>query len=73
MSKLLHVVIKDHENSGYVWDEFFCPECFDRMLNACSSLEILKKSRTTPQYLSRLYPQIVNEPACKECGKLFVR
>ena len=24
MSELLHVVIKDHENSGYVWDSFFC-------------------------------------------------
>jgi hypothetical protein len=23
MGELLHVVIKDHENSGYVWDDFF--------------------------------------------------
>jgi len=73
MSVLLHVVIKDHENSGYVWDEFFCPECLDRMLKACGSLEVLKRSITTPQYLSRLYPQIVNEPVCRECSKLFVR
>ena len=73
MSELLHVVIKDHENSGYVWDEFFCPGCLGRLLKACNWLEILKWSIITPQHLSRLYPQIVNEPACKECGKLFVR
>ena len=73
MSELLHVVIKDHENSGYVWDDFFCPECLGRLLRACNWLEILRRSRTTPQYLSRLYPQIVNEPVCKECGSMFVR
>ena len=73
MSVLLHAVIKDHENSGYVWEEFFCPECLDRMLKACDELEILKRSRMTPQYLSRLYPQIVNEPVCRECGSMFVR
>ncbi len=71
MSELLHVVIKDHENSGYVWDNFFCPECLGRLLKVCNWLEILKRSITTPQYLSRLYPQIVNEPVCSECGQFF--
>ena len=73
MSELLHVFIKDHENSGYVWDEFFCSCCLGRLLKACSWLEILKRSITTPQYLMRLYPQIVNEPSCRDCGKLFMR
>jgi hypothetical protein len=73
MSELLHVVIKDPENSGYVWDEFFCPECLDLLLEACNHLEVLRKSRTTPQYLMRIYPQIVNEPACRDCGKMFMR
>ena len=72
MRKLLHVVIKDHENSGFVWDEFYCQECLDRMSKAYRWQEILKRSRLTPQYLSRLYPQIVNEPVCRDCGKLFV-
>ena len=72
MSELLHVVIKDHENSGYVCDNFFCPECLGKLLNSCSILEVLRRSITTPQYLSRLYPQIVNEPVCRECGKLFM-
>ena len=60
MSVLLRVVIKDHENSSYVWDDFFCPDCLDKMVNSCAELEILKRSRLTPQYLSRIYPQVVN-------------
>jgi len=72
VSELLHVVIKDPENSGYVWDEFFCPECLGRLSKACGHLEVLRRSITTPQYLMRLYPQIVNEPVCRDCGKLFV-
>jgi hypothetical protein len=73
MSELLHVVIKDHENSGYVWDDFFCRECLDKMVNSCTGLEIIKRSRLTPQYLSRLYPPLVNEPVCQECDLLFGR
>jgi hypothetical protein len=73
MSVLLHVVIKDHQNSGYSWDEFYCPECLDRMLNSCAGLEILNRSSITPQYLSRLYPPLVNEPVCVECDLVFER
>jgi len=72
MSELLHMVIKDHENSGYVWDDFFCPDCLVRLLKVCNWLEILRRSIIKPQYLSGLYPQIVNEPVCRDCGKLFV-
>ena len=72
MSVLLHVVIKDAENSGFVRDEFFCPECLARLLKACSHLAILKGSKTTPQYLMRLFPPLLNEPSCRDCGKLFV-
>ena len=67
----MHVIIKDHQNSGYVWDNFFCQECIGRLLEACSHLEVLRRSITTPHYLMRLY-QIVNEPVCRDCGKLFV-
>ena len=73
MSELLHVVIKDPENSGYIWDDFFCPECIGRLLRACSHLEVLRISITTPRYLMRLYPPLVNEPGCRDCGKLFMR
>ena len=48
MSELLHVIIKDHENSGYVWDDFFCLECLVRLLKVCNWLEVRKRSRTTP-------------------------
>ncbi len=72
MSELLHVVIKDHENSGYVWDEFYCRQCFDRKFDNAANLEVLKKAKLTPLYLSRMYPQVVNEPVCRECGEFFV-
>jgi hypothetical protein len=29
MADLYHVVIKDHDNSGYVWDVFFCLDCLN--------------------------------------------
>jgi hypothetical protein len=43
------------------------------LLKVCSHLEVLRRSITTPKYLSRLYPQIVNEPVCRDCGSMFVR
>ena len=43
MSVLLHVVIKDNENSGYVWDEFYCPDCLEKWIATTSSLEILRQ------------------------------
>jgi len=73
VSNLVHVVIKDHENSGYVWDEFYCPTCLDRWVIQHDNLEILRQATATPQYLSRLYPPLVNEPVCRECGVLFRR
>ena len=36
-------------------------------------LVFLKHVRVTPQYLSRLYPPLVNEPVCADCGILFRR
>ncbi len=73
MSELLHVVIKDRDNSGFVWDDFFCQECIGRLLKACNWLVILKGARTTPQYLMKFYPPLVNEPVCRDCGKVFRR
>jgi|GEM_PF-6669088 len=72
MSILFHVVVKDHENSGYVWDEFYCPNCLERWLVQFNHLEILRKVQTTPQHLSRLYPLLVNEPSCRVCGAVFM-
>jgi hypothetical protein len=71
MKVLLHVVIKDHENSGYVWDEFYCPDCLCRMVKANNCLEVLSQTIATPRYLSGLYPQLVNEPVCDKCGLIF--
>ena len=73
MKVLLHVVIKDHENSGYVWDEFYCPECLSWMVKANKCLEVLRQTMVTPRYLSGLYPQLVNEPVCDKCGLIFPR
>ena len=73
MSELLHVVIKDNENSGYVRDDFFCPECLASLLKNCNWLIILKGAKTTPKYLMRLWPPLVSEPACRDCGKVFMR
>ena len=38
MADLYHVVLKDHENSGYVWDEFFCPTCLEKWVTKSSHL-----------------------------------
>ena len=55
MADLYYVVIKDHENSGNVWDEVYCPGCPENWrIMAFDSLEILRQTLTTPQYLSRL-------------------
>ena len=73
MSTLFHVVVKDHENSGFVYDEFYCQECLDAWVIRFEFKEILRRSIVTPKYLSRLYPQLINEPTCRECGLLFRR
>ena len=72
MSVLLHLTVKDPENSGHVWNDFYCPDCLERML-ASSRLEVIRQEKVTPQHLSRLYPPLVNEPVCDECGSVFVR
>ena len=72
MSNLVHVVIKDHENSGYVWDDFYCPACLENWVMKFDNLEILRQATVTPQYLSRLYPPLVNEPECRRCRVLFL-
>ena len=71
MADLYHVVLKDHENSGYVWDEFFCPDCLISQVMKFEHQEILRQTMANPQYLSRLYPPLVNEPHCRECGVIF--
>lgn len=71
MADLYHVVIKDHENSGYVWGDFFCPACLDNWIMNFENLEILRQTLATPQYLSRLYPPLVTEPCCRKCGVRF--
>ena len=71
MADLYHVVLKDHENSGYVWGEFLCPDCLISRVMKFEHQEILRQTMATPQYLSRLYPPLVNEPHCRECGVIF--
>ncbi|GAB6906648.1 conserved hypothetical protein [Desulfosarcina cetonica] len=71
MTDLYHVVLKDHENSGYVWDEFYCSRCLNDQITKFQQLEILRQTRASPQYLSRLYPPLINEPECRECGAVF--
>lgn len=73
MGALIHVVFKDPENSGYVWDDFYCPECLEKKLAESTWLEVLRRAKVTPKYLSRLYPPLVNEPWCHECHTVFER
>ena len=71
MSNLLYVVIKDHENFGFVYDEFYCPKCLKNLVMKFKEKEILRREITTPKYLSRIYPQPVNEPSCNRCVLMF--
>ena len=71
MSNLFHVVVKDHENSGYVYDEFYCSPCLENWVRQFDNLEILRQTTATPQHLSRIYPPLVNEPVCAVCLVLF--
>ena len=71
MTVLFHVVLKDHENSGFVWDDFYCPACLEERVAHAEHLEVLQKHLTTPKHLSRLFPPIVNEPVCAGCGLVF--
>ena len=59
MSVLLHAVIKDWDNSGLVYDDFYCPGCLESWVLSFDFKEILRLAKTTPQYLSRLYPPLV--------------
>lgn len=71
MADMYHVVLKDYENAGYIWDEFFCSECLKCSVTKSEHLEILKQVVATPKYLSRIYPPLVNEPHCCKCGRMF--
>jgi len=71
MTGLYHVVLKDHENSGYVWDDFFCPDCLEIRVSQTKHLEVLLQTIATPEYLSHLYPPLINEPHCCNCFRMF--
>ena len=66
MADLYHVILKDYQNSGYVWNEFYCPDCLKDLATNSEHLKILNQNIATPQYLSRLYPPLMNEPHCRE-------
>ncbi|MFO7740344.1 MAG: hypothetical protein R6V46_17835 [Desulfatiglandaceae bacterium] len=68
MTELYHAVIKDHDNSGYVWDAFFCKDCLNSLIMKHEYGEVLRRNMATPKYLSRLYLPLVDEPNCSECG-----
>lgn len=68
MTVLYHVVVKYYDNSGFVWDDFFCWECLRKHVWNAEHLWVLRCERGTPQYLSRIFPQLVNEPTCCLCG-----
>lgn len=71
MADLYHAIIKDHDNSGYVWDAFFCKGCLDTQVNNREHMEVQRRNLATPKYLSRLYLLLVDEPNCGECGEGF--
>jgi len=73
MSNLLHVTLKDPQNSGFTWREFYCPACLEKKRAASTWLVFLKQVPVTPEYLSGFYPPLVNEPVCRDCGLLFRR
>jgi hypothetical protein len=40
---IFHVVLKDHENSGFIWDDFYCPACLEKWVVHAGHLEILQR------------------------------
>ena len=71
MENLFHATLRDPENSGYTWREFYCVACLERKRAESTWLIFLKEIPVTPKHLSRLYPPLVNEPVCAECSCLF--
>ena len=71
MTVLFHVALKAHENAGFVWDDFYCPACLEKWIVQAEHLKILRQYQVAPKHLSRIYPQIVNEPVCTCCGLVF--
>lgn len=71
MSKLLHVTLKDPTNSGYIWREFYCPDCLEKKLESFAWMKVIRRVNATPKHLSTIYPQLVNEPYCRDCGSIF--
>jgi hypothetical protein len=55
MADLYHVVLKDHENSGYVWDEFFCPTCLEKWVTK----SIIWKSFARPWQARSISPAYI--------------
>jgi len=68
---MFHVVVKDYENSGFVWDAFYCQACLEKNIATAKHLEILQQHTVTPEHLSRIYPPLVDEPVCENCGTIF--
>ena len=71
MSVMYHVVVKDWDNFGSIWDDFYCPECLEPYVFQHHWLEVICCVEITPKYLSRLYPPLVNEPTCRICGEIY--
>jgi len=71
MAELYHAVVKDHDNSGYACEAFFCKDCLNGWIIKHEDREALRRNLATPRYLSRLYPPLVDEPNCSECGDSF--
>ena len=71
MSNLIHVTLQDPTNSGYLYREFYCLDCLAKLLESCAWLEVIHQVTATPKHLSTIYPQLVNEPCCRDCGSIF--
>ena len=61
MADLYHVVIKDHDNSGYMREGFFCSDCLNSRIMNHEDREVLNRNLAPPKCLSRLYPLLVEE------------
>jgi hypothetical protein len=66
------VVIKDHDNSGYVWEGFFCLDCLNSWIMNHEDREVLYRNLATPATAGQkwTHPPSENGPTQPEIAEL---
>ncbi len=56
MAELYHAVVKDHDNSGYACEAFFCKDCLNGWIIKHEDREALRRNLAPPKYISGCIP-----------------